>query len=463
MSPKDPKPQVWLQQLDQQTDRHCLKLIAEELMKAHITFSEKSNEENEYGILLADEFLLEPSSTKLLCEYLDQCENLILVYTGEKPLPFFKIWELLKTGIEEVLSLQDSSTLSHTLKTKLQRWSVIKRIMQSETITNYLIGSSKTWIKTLRQIVEIACFSSVPVLIQGESGTGKELVARLIHELDKRSDKQDLVLLDCTTIVPELSGSEFFGHEKGAFTNAVASRDGAFALADRGTLFLDEIGELPMRLQAELLRVSQEGLYKKVGSNHWRKTKFRLVSATHRDLQGEVEAGRFRQDLYYRIRTCAIRLPSLKERKFDILELASHFLKQCLNKNDVPAFSPMMVRYLLSQDFPGNVRELKQLIARIAYRYYGSGVITLGHLPMADREQYDCHEEEWKENGFHEAITQAISDGIGLKEIKKSVGEIAIDLAIKESDGNLQQAARKLQVSDRMIQAYWSEKNKRSG
>src|SRR6185295_226461 len=150
---------------------------------------------------------------------------------------------------------------------------------------------------------------------------GKELLARVIHALDPRPDKGELVVLDCTTIVPELSGSEFFGHERGAYTGAVGPRDGAFALAHGGTLFLDEIGELPLALQAQLLRVVQEGTYKRVGGNAWHKASFRLVCATNRDLKEEVARGRFRGDLYHRLATNASRLPPLRDRVEDILVL----------------------------------------------------------------------------------------------------------------------------------------------
>src|SRR5690606_31880967 len=136
-----------------------------------------------------------------------------------------------------------------------------------------------------------------------------------------------LVILDCSTIVPELAGSEFFGHERGAFTGALITREGAFALADGGTLFLDEIGELPLHLQVQLLRVIQEGTYKKVGSNTWKSTRFRLICATNRDLSEEVKKGRFRADLFYRIASWTFHLPPLRERKEDILPLALHFLK----------------------------------------------------------------------------------------------------------------------------------------
>src|SRR5262249_44123862 len=153
-----------------------------------------------------------------------------------------------------------------------------------------------------------------------------ELLARLIHELNAATKERSLVVVDCTTIVPELSGSEFFGHERGAFTGAVAARDGAFALADGGTLFLDEIGELPSHLQAQLLRVIEEGTYKRVGGNAWQRTNFRLVCATNRDLPRLVEAGKFRGDLYFRIASWVFRIPPLSERIEDILPLARHFL-----------------------------------------------------------------------------------------------------------------------------------------
>src|SRR4029077_5747912 len=145
------------------------------------------------------------------------------------------------------------------------------------------------------------------------------IVARLIHLLDARPNKRDLVVLDCSTVVPELSGSEFFGHERGAFTGALTERHGAFALANGGTLFLDEIGELPLPLQAQLLRVVQEHSYKRIGGNKWHRTDFRLVCATNRDLLGLVCGGEFRADLYYRIASFVCKLPALRERAEDII------------------------------------------------------------------------------------------------------------------------------------------------
>lgn len=409
-------------------------------------------------ILLVEDTSAEKEIQDFLAELGFTGLHIILLYTSKQTLPFFRIWELLNWGIDDVLNIRSNKQYAGFIKAKIQRWKVINRLLSSDKVSRELIGSCSLWKKTLRQVIEVASFSTLPVLILGESGTGKELIARLIHEFDKRSDKQDIVLLDCTTIVPELSGSEFFGHEKGAFTNAISTRDGAFALADRGTLFLDEIGDLPLRLQAELLRVIQEGIYKRVGSNMWKRTKFRLVCATHRHLFEEVHKGNFRQDLYYRICTCVVKLPALRERRMDIPELAEHFLKQELKSEQVPKFSTQLLRYLMSQDFPGNVRELKQLIARLAFRYCGDGPITLGHIPFFDRQHLKYEPESWKKKEFNQAIRKALGDGVGLKDIKRIAGDIAMDIAIEEANGNLQEAARKLGVSDRLVQGYLSTK-----
>ena len=196
------------------------------------------------------------------------------------------VWELLQAGASDVFAWDQFDDAAAVIASRLERWEEVDDLVNSSAVRENLVGQSPAWISVLRRVVELARFTSGSALIMGESGTGKEFVARLIHTLDSRPDKRELVITDCTTIAPELAGSEFFGHERGAFTSAVAARDGAFALADGGTLFLDEVGELPLRLQAELLRVVQERTYKRVGSNVWKSTSFRLVCATNRDLSG---------------------------------------------------------------------------------------------------------------------------------------------------------------------------------
>jgi transcriptional regulator with GAF, ATPase, and Fis domain len=210
-------------------------------------------------------------------------------------------WRLLQAGASDVLAWTGSADLARAVALRLERWEQVDRVVNSPLVRDHLVGQGPVWLSLMRQIVEVARFTDASLLITGESGTGKELVARLVHTLDLRPDKKDLVVLDCTTVVPELSGSEFFGHERGAFTGAVGTREGAFALADGGTLFLDEVGELPLPLQGQLLRVVQERMYKRVGGNHWHRTEFRLVCATNKDLPREVERDAFRSDFYYRI------------------------------------------------------------------------------------------------------------------------------------------------------------------
>jgi len=248
--------------------------------------------------------------------------------------------------------------------------------------------------------------------------------------------------------VPELSGSEFFGHEKGSFTGAVAARNGAFALADDGTLFLDEVGELPLLLQAELLRVVQEHTYKRVGGSVWQTTSFRLVCATNRDLEVERREGRFRSDLYYRIAGWTFHLPTLAERREDILPLARHFLAEHLG--EAPEIDDAVAQQLVRREYRGNIRELRQLCARIAYRHVGPGPITFGDLGRD--HACDAPSGPWCDNGFQRSISKAVAMGIGLKEIGRIAEDLAVQLAISAENGSLQNAARRLGVTDRALQ-----------
>jgi len=373
-----------------------------------------------------------------------------------QPLEHHKIWELLAAGADEFFAWNQTEQPERALQARLERWAEVGSVLQSARVREQLIGQCPAWRRLLRQVVEAACFSEAPVLVLGESGTGKELIAKLIHDLDRRSDKRDFVVADCTTVVPELSGSEFFGHEKGAFTNAVASRDGAFALADGGTLFLDEIGELPLPLQAELLRVVQEKNYKRVGSSFWRQSRFRLVAATNRNLQNEVSQGRFREDLFYRISACVCHVPPLCARRDDIPALVQFFLKKYLTTEKPPALDEPMRYHLLTREYRGNVRELQQLIARIAYRHTGDGPITVGDLPEMDRPDIARMLNPWASPEFENALRLAVTNGMGLKEIKRQVSNRAMDLCIADEGGNLQAAAQRLQVSDRTLQLYYA-------
>ena len=203
------------------------------------------------------------------------------------------------------------------------------------------------------------------VLIQGESGTGKELVARALHNLSKRA-KAPLISVNCAAIPETLIESELFGHEKGAFTGATAGRTGLVEAADGGTLFLDEIGELPLEAQARLLRVLQEGEIRRVGSVQSQKVDVRLIAATHRDLKSLAKNGQFREDLYYRLHVISLRLPALREREDDVLEIAKVFLaRQCARMGREPLqFSAEALQAIRHYSWPGNVRELENAVER---------------------------------------------------------------------------------------------------
>lgn len=363
-------------------------------------------------------------------------------------------WSLLKSGASDVLAWDGSKIPAQAIATRLERWRQIDAILRSHLVKKNLAGESPAWIRVLRQVIEVARFTDASMLITGESGTGKELIARLIHTLDARPNKRDLVVVDCTTIVPELAGSEFFGHERGAFTGAVAARDGAFALANGGSLFLDEVGELPLTLQAELLRVVQERTYKRVGGNTWQQTDFRLICATNRDLIEEQRRGHFRGDFYYRIASWTCHLPSLRERREDILPLARYFIEQ-LRPDDPPGLDDAVREYLLSREYRGNVRDLKQLVTRMVLHHVGPGVVTAGDVPEDERpygEAGDFMIADWRADGFDGAIHHALALGIGLKEIGRAAEDAAERIALEEEQGNLQRAASRLGVTDRALQ-----------
>ncbi|RED34461.1 DNA-binding protein Fis [Rhodopseudomonas thermotolerans] len=235
--------------------------------------------------------------------------------------------------------------------------------IRTETNPRGIIGQSEAIQTTLRQ-VKLVAPTAATVLITGESGTGKELIARAIHEASTRRDRP-LIRVNCAAIPRELFESEFFGHARGAFTGAVRDRIGRFELADGGTLFLDEVGEIPLELQSKLLRVLQEGNFERVGEERTRKVDVRLIAATNRDLKREVQRGRFREDLYFRLSVFPIESVPLRDRREDIPLLAQHFLvNEARELKTELRLSHGDVRRLMRYDWPGNVRELQNVIER---------------------------------------------------------------------------------------------------
>jgi transcriptional regulator with GAF, ATPase, and Fis domain len=237
--------------------------------------------------------------------------------------------------------------------------------LREEAEANTTIVGSSTALRGLIDTIEVVAATGATVLIRGESGTGKELIARAIHERSPRRAAA-LVKVNCASVPKELFESEFFGHVRGAFTGAFKDRAGRFELADGGTLFLDEIGDIPLELQAKLLRVLQESEFERVGDDRTRRVDVRIVAATNRDLEADVTAGRFRQDLYYRISVFPLEVPPLRARRDDVVPLAEHFLRGSaakLGRSQLTLDEPQR-RLLTAYDWPGNVRELQHVIER---------------------------------------------------------------------------------------------------
>jgi DNA-binding NtrC family response regulator len=303
----------------------------------------------------------------------------IIFMTGHGDIPMSV--RAMKAGAFEFLTKPCSDEdLLRTVNQAIERRPLIAQIQpetaenetssedkpRKETDFSEIVGVSPALRNVLRQVAMVAA-SNATVLILGETGTGKELIARAIHEHSSRRDKP-LVRVNCSSIPKELFESEFFGHVKGSFTGAIKDRLGRFEAAEGGTLFLDEVGEIPLELQSKLLRVLQEKSYERVGDARSRTADVRIVAATNRDLKKEIAAGRFREDLYYRLNVFPINVTPLRDRKEDIPGLASHFIDTVVNELSCPR--PRLTRAgtetLLNYDWPGNIRELCNVIQRAA-------------------------------------------------------------------------------------------------
>jgi transcriptional regulator with GAF, ATPase, and Fis domain len=357
-------------------------------------------------------------------------------------------WSLLASGAADLVLWNDDAS---PVWARLARLHEVERLVAAPPVSGLMLGSSPALRRALRDLVTAARFGRGPILILGETGTGKELAARVAHLLSAERSTGPLVIVDCTTIVPTLSGSELFGHERGAFTGAMTVRTGACAAASGGTLLLDEVGELPLDLQPELLRVVQEGMYKRVGSDRWQRTDFRLICATNRDLESEVAAGRFRSDFYYRIAASTIRLPPLRERPEDIVPLFEAFVAQASGTG--VELSPAVAAVVRQREYPGNLRDLRQLALRVAARHVGPGPITPGDLPVSDRPRtaVAAPSTNGSGNGLAESVHAQLKHGLTLRELREQVADLAVEIALREAGGNVRAAAARLGVTDRAL------------
>jgi DNA-binding NtrC family response regulator len=284
----------------------------------------------------------------------------------------------------------------------------------------------------LFELVRRAAPSEGRVLVTGENGTGKELVARAIHEGSRRR-AGPFVKLNCAAVPAELIESELFGHERGAFTGAVAARRGKFEQADGGTLLLDEVGDMPPAMQAKVLRVLQEGEFERVGGHQTLKVDVRVVAATNKDLEAEVKAGRFREDLYYRLNVVPVHAPALRARREDVPELAARFLAEACERNGrrPMSLSREAVLVLQAHEWPGNVRELRNLVERLAILCDGpeigaddvAAVLPGARRPRADRFRAGASFHDLVEEAEREIILAALdAHGDNVSDTARTLG-----------------------------------------
>ncbi len=314
-----------------------------------------------------------------------------------------------------------------------------------------MVGKSPALGEVFRVLAKVAPTDST-VLVTGESGTGKELLVRALHANSRRAGKP-FVPVNCGAIPRELLESELFGHEKGAFTSAVRTRQGRFELADGGTIFLDEIGEMDLSLQVKILRALQEKEFERVGGGKTLKADVRIVAATNRDLESEVKAGRFREDLFYRLNVIPLHLPPLRERGEDILLLADHFLARfCRQKGrSVLTLSEQAKRLVLTYPWQGNVRELENFMERLSI-LCERDVIAVEDLPRKILDNAGVipppplHQPEFPAGFTWPKLADLADKAMGLKEFLDTMEEKLLVEALERAGGVKNQAAELLGI-----------------
>jgi two-component system response regulator HydG len=350
---------------------------------------------------------------------------------------------IMKAGAYDYFSLPlDKTRFRNSIAHAVRLYNLTKRVFLLESQVGFkdgfddIIGSSPGMME-IYNIVKMVAKSNATVLIQGESGTGKELIAKAVHRHSPRANKV-FMDINCGAIPAELLENEMFGHERGAYTGADRRYIGTFERADGGTIFLDEISEMIPKLQVKLLRFLQERSFTRVGGNELINVDVRIVAATNRDLAREVEEGRFREDLYYRLNVVPMFIPPLRERKEDIHLLAKYFLQKMSAKNEkiFMDFAPQALEALLSYDWPGNVRELENVIERVVVLHNDTRV-KLDHLPPVVRE---CRGKA--ETRPSEIVPMEEQKILPLELVER----YAIEAALRQCMGNVSEASRKLKI-----------------
>lgn len=343
----------------------------------------------------------------------------------------------LRRALDEISQLKEQVELDYR---------VLKEEIEVKSNFNYIISKAKAYKKVLKQVEQVAD-TDATVLITGETGTGKELLARALHQLSSRAGRP-MVKINCGALPETLIESELFGHEKGAFTGAYQQKKGRFEMADKGTIFLDEIGELPLELQAKLLRVLQEGEFERVGGTQTLKVDVRVVAATNRNLEQQVQEGKFRQDLYYRLNVFPIHNLPLRERREDIPLLVRHFVDKFTekrkNSNPITNIPGYALEKLMHYDFPGNVRELENIVERAV-------ILSTGDTLKLDTSFFQSAKNAVANNNF-KTLEEMQREHI-LEALRRTNGQVSGDFGAAKildiNDKTLASRMKKLNISRR--------------
>ena len=347
------------------------------------------------------------------------------------PKPFDN--EELKQTINNALKIK---TLDHEKK-------ILDDELKRTLYFGKIVGKSPA-MRNIYKLIQQVAKTKTNILITGESGTGKELIAKAIHEESARKDKP-FVVVNCGGIPETLMESELFGHKKGAFTGATQDKKGLFETADKGTIFLDEIGELGLPIQVKLLRAVQERVFKPVGSNEDVSVDIRIISATNKKLEEEVIAGNFREDLFYRLNVIEIKVPPLRERKGDLRVLAQHFLEKYSTEmgKEVSKLSSYAIDLLNKYDFPGNIRELENLMER-------SVALSSTNIILPDSLALSLHKRRWIEGVKSRRFDlDEVRNGVSLDAILEEIEKAYLEKALECTNGRKQEAADLLGISFR--------------
>ena len=395
----------------------------------------KLNQED-FDVVICDVKLPDGNGVDLITEIKEKqplTEVILLTAYGNIPDGV----QAIKNGAFDYITKgDDNNKIVPLLHKAIEKVSLAKRVLQLERQLdnkysfNNILGKSKPF-KAAIEAAQRVVATEATVLLTGETGTGKEVFAQAIHNACNRG-KQNFIALNCSAFSKELLENELFGHKAGAFTGATKDTKGIFEEANNGTVFLDEIGEMPLDLQAKLLRVLEAGEFLKVGESKSTKVNVRIIAATNRDLQKEIEAGNFREDLFYRIAVFQIALPSLQERVVDIEDLAAHFLHLFINKTNkkINAMSKPYLEALKKHSWKGNIRELKNVIERSVILTDGTE-LTVDSLPV--------ELQRLQSNGNNEKILSAFD--------LASAEKIHIQKVLNYTNGNKTEAAKLLNIA----------------